>query len=78
MSKAEYMKRYGLYLKQASAQDRQQAQTDYGRNSKYYIVCASHPAERWSKQGTMKDLKEYVKDYNILPFQYVHPVNMSR
>jgi len=67
MRKADYMKKYGLYLKEASAQDRKQARTDYGRKSKYYIVCASHPAEWWSMNGSLNDLREYVKLHHISP-----------
>ena len=72
MKKSEYIEKYGLILRKADRIDHLQADTDYGRNAEYIILCKSHIAERWSSKGTLQDLKEYVKDFHIKQWKYVH------
>ena len=64
MKKAEFMRLHGLSLRPATSRDRKQAKTDYQRNADY-IISSKSGVEWFSKNGSMADMKEFVRHNKV-------------
>jgi len=81
MRKTEYLEKYGLWLSEICYADTLQARTDYQRKATYILHCKSCVHE-WYTNGTMQELKEYVKTNGVQLWkkakQYYNPYLSSR
>ena len=56
MTKLEYMNKHGIKLREVTKEDREQAKTDYQRDSSF-VITYPNGKEYYSKRGSLKDIK---------------------